>query len=411
MRIVFLCSTSTQVQTFLPLMQELTPRGINDFHWIVLDPYYGWDAASELHRHGIKYISVRRSQCLIRQLPILVLYRYLLTEIRNEIAQLISALSPSLLVVGNDRGIIEKQFINIAQSSGCKVVLVQDGLLWKTEVYKFRFADLLNLKRQRALQKVILRHVLSLAGYSYLAPSYIGQAGCDLIAVMGNASRNVLVDRGVSPVKIAIVGQPRYDRFLKNYSNRDPQEKFCSGAERYSIAIFPTAFAVNLGDRALQDQQTVLIREAISHFLNNNRHKVSISIKPHPRENINEYRFVDGLSDVSLVTDISSVEIIANADIVISAPSTVIAEAALFRKPLAVLRIGLESASTVTELLGVKTGDILEIKSRADFDRIGESLFTNSKDTLSTFASELVYVDDTSTASGRLTSLLFEQMM
>jgi hypothetical protein len=352
MRIGFVCSTNTQVQTFLPVSQALQTSE-NSIVFISLDPFYHWGAEKELVKNSCSFIYVGEisSSKPFTRLGLWQMYTYLL-KLKLPIDQLLQTLD--ILILGNDRGLIEKQFIHQSHQQNVPTLLIQDGLLWRSEVRHIQWQDLTTGMGRKKLAKETLRITLKALALERFAPTYMGQGGCDAIAVMGKGTKNVLVERGISPNKIYITGQPRYDAWIK-INQKETLDKF---KQRYQlpqnhliISIFTSAFQLNLGRVDLQTRQEKLVHELVELFSRHSTH-TTIILKHHPREDQSGYAAAHENPQVRVIEGTSSFDILLIADKVISAPSTIIGEALMLQKELFIMRINTEDVQSTCYLLG-----------------------------------------------------------
>jgi len=421
MRIGFVCSTNTQVEMFIPVMNAIAnieDLKEADFLWITLDSYYKWNAEKTLQDIGIEYISLKGDIAEKRfvDLSLPVMYWHLFANIRPQIHDVLVWRRPNVLLFGNDRGLIEKLFIKIAKERKIGTILLQDGLLWLNEVRTLnprRRANksLRNLLRDCA--KEILSRILKALGAFHLAPSYIGQGGCDLIAVMGEASKRVLEARGVEPEHIVVVGQPRYDGALRLLETPDMlRKRLHLPSGRLVVSVFTSAFFSILRDESAQRQQEEFTKHLICYIEQNCSQQVYVLIKPHPREPFERYaRIIGGRMCGRVVHGLNSLDVMAVSDVIVTVPSTIIAEAILLGKPLIVLRIAREES--VPKSLGLPSDAFFEVSTfpelRDCLNRVLSGAI-NLQDLVSSYAHEIVFVPPEGAAQ-RVTSLVLESAL
>ena len=365
MRVGFVCSTSTQVEMFAPVMDAIASLEGSDFLWISLDQYYRWDAERALQDLGTKYVSLGKGVAGRRflDMPLPAMYWHLLTDVRGEICSLLARQELDVLLFGNDRGLIEKLFVRLARAHDVKTLLVQDGILWSNEVRTFDFRRRFDNTASALLRdfaKEILSRVLRTLGLFYLAPSYLGQGGCDLIAVMGESSKRLLIARGVEPERIIITGQPRYDRFLRLADvSSELKDRLHLPTGRLTVSMFTSAYLSILRSDSAQRQQEELVNNLIRYIEQRHWQRIYLLLRPHPRESAGNYQVASESPCVRIVKEVGSLEIIAASDLVISVPSTIIVETCLFGKPLIVMRVGVRDS--VSRLLGLSSNTFLEV--------------------------------------------------
>lgn len=376
MQIGFICSTGTQVDTFLPVMHSISAIEETKCIWVSLDGYYKWDAEKTLEGHKLEYVSLKTQNFnqQFTKLSLPLMYWYLLTDIKKKILNLLNQETLDVLIFGNDRGLIEKLFIRLAKAHGVKTLLIQDGMIWSNEVRTFtlksRFDNTIKILLKDVL-KESLSWIMRKLNISYLAPSYLGQGKCDLIAVMGEAAKQNLVLRGIDPNQIIITGQPRYEYLIKSIGDVHELKKRLDITSNYLIlSVFTSAFKNVMKSNASQQQQEDFIKKLINYIENYYPQKVRLFLKPHPRESVREYELLTKNRPwINIVREYSSLEIINLSSLIISVPSTIMAEACLMNKPLAIIKIGVKE--NIAQLVGLSPGSFKEFDN---FDELAEFL-------------------------------------
>ncbi len=313
---MFVTSTEIQVATFGPVNDELQKRGISAA-FLCLDAYYGWCSANAWQTRGV------RSRILParREIPAGSFYhRHALSVWRDVIAARrpvrleFGHSHPSVVVLGNDRGLIEKLVVAEAHRRGIPVVLVQDGFISDEPAAERR-----NIPYSVA-KRVASRIVLA-AGYPYLASTTYGLGKSDVMCATGEDSRRLLVRLGVPASRVVVTGQPRYDVLL----GREP-------ARGQNVIFFSTPFvSAGLGNTAYE-QQTTLVSALGKALQAADRRFV---LKPHPREDARALSA--GLSDARVaIADGPVLEILQQASVAIVGISSVLEEAVLMGVPVIV---------------------------------------------------------------------------
>lgn len=409
MRVCFICLSSTHVYMFHPVMRTLEEQG-GEYVCVSLENYYHWDANQALESLQIPYIQFGQPQPKrIVDLSLPQMYARIY-RIVPQIKALYDEYQPHVLLVGNDRGLVDKQFIRIANERQIRTILVQDGLLWTSEVRSLNWQkrEDKSLRRVfRDLLKEMLSMTLSRVNLNYLAPKYMGQGGCSYIAVMGEATKRVLVARGCKSESIVVVGQPRYDDI--NYTREKVQElkkRLDIPAEGLVLSVFTSAYQTNLFSTYLQKQQEEFVNRFVLALSQALEKDVILLLKPHPRENAANYIIEsNGRLSLQLIqTGFSSLDIIAISNFVLTVPSTILAEISLLQKQFLVIKLGV--SDQVTTRLGVLEDSCLEYdcpeEAASYFMSILDKDFTVFPDMLAT---QLVQRDST-TASHKLVALI-----
>lgn len=204
--VLFVCSNQTHARMFSPVARILesgTPDGLA-IRWLSLDSYYrhgaegalrdlGWQEHSSLPRPRGDTGTPWEGGPLTRM--------RIFRQGKRAVRQVLRDIRPSVLVLGNDIGPLERLLIGQGRQMGIPSLLVQDGVI--------------------ALRPVpappvptptrFLRAVLVAFGLRLPDARPYGQNGADRIAVMGDAVARWLAQQGVPEDCITVTGQPRYD--------------------------------------------------------------------------------------------------------------------------------------------------------------------------------------------------------
>lgn len=368
MRVAFVCSTRAQVETSLPTARALATGGDQSL-WIDLEGYYHWGSGPCLREHGIDPLrpgGTPGGRGLVHLFPP-TMFLHLLAHARPVFGRLLARTAPDVVVVGNDRGLLERMMIRQAKLRGLGAVLMQDGLFWSSEVKgpAWRVSPAAFIK---GLGKSMLRKVMIPLGLPHLAPSFLGLGGCDRIGVMGEASRRVLGARGVNPDRIVVVGQPRYDRCQSLPRTREAVRKRLGvRQDRTLVSLFGT-FSEHERAHGPRNLRQLRFVEDLAGFVRQSESwKAELLLKPHPRTPRAYARLLAQKAEAAHVApDASSLDILVASDVVISPPSTVLAEAAVLDRPTLVFRCG--CGYDVSEALGLPVGSFIEFDSFAQIE-------------------------------------------
>jgi hypothetical protein len=342
---------------FRPLAEELEVMVPGEFRFcfISLDAYYNQnvEGARQHLAPEWKYVLLARPERLTRHFyrrsPV-EMWRDCLQYAEPSIAHLFAE-APDLVVVGNDRGLIEKLFLHQANQHGVPTLLVQDGVLSALE----GSAPTQRLKHLAALP-------FRLLGFSRLMPTRYGSGGARYVACYGELSRELFLSRGVRPEAVTLIGQMRYDTLLN-------PPTVLRGGEEPQISYFATSALWCLADPEGHHAQLLEIRELYSALDALYPDGFKLMVKLHPRERREHY--VEALSELDsarleIVDDRGPFEVIAASDLVVTTMSTTWIEAFLIGKPCVISDIhfagtSIESAVIAAPgLLVGKTRDALQ---------------------------------------------------
>ena len=317
MRALFLCSSDIHVRMFSPVIRELTARGRTGT-FISLDRQYRQGATRMATSLGLDIVEVGDpigSNQPFYHRSAFAIWRDILA-LRKPVSHYLDGQTADTLVVGNDRGLVERAWLRAARSRGMRTALVQDGRLGEGPV------DVTWGRHLSGIARRLASAGMRASGLGDLAASQYGASGVDIICATGQESAKLLRRRAPIRSNIVITGQPRYDE-LERASGGTSNQEFCS--------FFTTPYEhAGLGQQA-QDQQEHLIvrlREAFA------ERSVPFVVKPHPREDITRYAAL--LGESNFLWTGSSADLLRRSICAVITFSTVVEEAALVGCPVLV---------------------------------------------------------------------------
>jgi len=133
-------------------------------------------------------------------------------RMKKLIRNTIKKISPSQIVLGIDNDPVARVIVKEAKKNGIGTILIPEGLI---RLYWYTGST-------RDISDWVYKG-LECFGI-YLRYSKYGTSGCDRILVSGRRAMNILKKQGVPEGKMAIVGQPKYDEFVRKLESR-PAEK------------------------------------------------------------------------------------------------------------------------------------------------------------------------------------------
>lgn len=317
-RIVLVGSNDTHVRMFAPVIDALSAGG-TDAVLLALDAHYGQGAAAAARAAGLRPVELSRAG---GPLPGGAFYRRAAPAVwldvlraRPVMRATLTAIGPDVVVVGNDRGLLEKLALAEGRRVGARTVLVQDGRL----APRPEPASL--LERLRRSARAAVSRCLRVVGYGFLGASEYGGSGVDVICASGRAGASILEARAAARSRVIVTGQPRYDRV----PGPGPV-----AARPWDAVMFTTPFAhAGLG-RTYQARQ-LAVAAAMGRWAAAQERR--IAVKPHPREDPGEYVRAIGASNV---LDGAPRDLLAQAAVAIVGMSTLIEEAAMLECPVVV---------------------------------------------------------------------------
>ena len=322
--VAFLASQTTQVLMYAPVASELERLNIQSVV-LSLDRLYGHDASTAAASVGMRCLEIAAGTSATAggfylRGPLRVWKDVL--QARRPIESSLGSIEPLALVVGTDRGPIERLVIHVAQQMRIPTVLLQDGRFSERRARRATFTG-----RSYDMAKVVLSPVLRCLGLPYLAVSDHGSSGVSLICASGPESARFLGERAGHQTAVVITGQPRYDEIIDSWTSR------ARGSDSGRlVSMFTTPFrAANLGENAQVAQEALALElnRAIS------AEGGQFILKPHPRED--RHRYIDLLGPNAVgPASVRPHEILAKSSAAVIGMSTVLEEAGILMCPVIV---------------------------------------------------------------------------
>lgn len=314
-------------------------------------------------------------QSIIRQLdPLLFSYTILdLTEHEKKlplyeiitparsrfVEETILRLKPDLIVVANDQG-INAHFISIGKSKSIPSLAIQDGILSDSAIPQHFI--LFRLKSSiiwRLLSSLLNWKVVSLAmTILKLRPLVLawGYGGANYYAVIGNASKDLLIARGVPENRIFTTGYPLLDKDTERNSESD-SEVIPSPARKKIILFLDQP--LHKDGILTREKEELLISSLVESI---DFQKFSLVIKLHPRDSEIKYeRMMARNEDISIVKDESNYNLAATSSLVITFSSSATIWAIRLGKPVIFFTPFHEPENPIANL-GTRVTDISKLK-------------------------------------------------
>jgi hypothetical protein len=227
MRVMFLVNATPNVEMFAPIMKEL-PRNWESL-FINLDR---WAKRAEIE-HKLQEFRAN--------------YMTIGGWSRREVDKILQEVQPSVVVMPHDTAIpVDGLFISCADSRHIPTLYVLHGMyspmarkghpygpgicswikyLKMALLGAFRLVRLGSLSRRRLIE----------TGWLWIKHAFRykpeGHGGCSKMAVFGDATKELFVSEGVSPERIVVTGNPKFD-YLFSAEGRNCKSRVC---QRYGI--------------------------------------------------------------------------------------------------------------------------------------------------------------------------------
>jgi hypothetical protein len=205
-----------------------------------------------------------------------------------DIDQVLTQLRPRVVVVSNDRYWLGQAIVRVAQRHGIPTLAVQDGI-------------------------------------EGAHPGWFW-ASADVIAASGAIYPEYLTAHGVSPSRIHVVGQPRYDSFVRAVQSGDPEQQKRDARTR--LGLDPDTFCVLFA--AQPNQAPAYATQVVSSLVA--VPGVQVVVRPHPSSDPRPYeRLVTDFANprVTLQQSPDTFVVLTACDVVVLQHSTVALEAAI----------------------------------------------------------------------------------
>jgi hypothetical protein len=335
--VMFVCSNQNHAHMFTAVAHVLMLGGGASPMFVALDAYYHHEAAPALQQDSWSGVTVLARPSGAVDTPWtgwpFAFFR-LAREGRRAAVTLLEQRQPAAVVLGNDLGIIERTFIGEGRRLGIPSLLVQDGVVALGETCATAAKGPTRL----------LQDVLTVLGVHPSSPKCYGQNGANRIAVMGPAVARWLVSQGVPSGRIAVTGQPCYDRLFElreGLTQPESREALGLPAEQ-RIVLFSSQpyLRYRLCDEATARCIWQTVIEGVRGLGAGHR----LVAKLHPAEDLEFTR--KWLGDAfprewTLTRDADVFSLTWHADVVVTVASTTALEAIYLGKPVVVLSAGL----------------------------------------------------------------------
>ena len=345
--ILMIVGTRTHAAIMARVISCLSASGSHSCQVVSLDRYYPEHNTGEwLHSRGIPFRFLGPNSTEAPRAG----FRFgnnwhrlgLILEAHRHIRHLLKTPRPGVMVLASDVSPVEKMLIHACQQGGIPQLLVQDGMLSRQEHTDYGPPPRCAREWFRYGWRYSVRqafHRLALLP----RPTNYGLSGCTRLAVMGSASKDILVERGVPSQSIIITGQPRYDGALEATSpNFEPEVLSELGISPGKRLILYASFLLGRSRYGTprDDEATLSALGELGRYL---AEPFQVVIKAHPLDKMEDYQAHLkhlGISRlIRVVREFDTLSLIRASSLVVTFGSTVAYEALIFRKPLILLNL------------------------------------------------------------------------
>jgi len=364
--VLFVTSTSRQVEQFLAVANQLTAK----FAFLSLDSCYGFNAISAFKPAQIQPLSLKWQGHKFSDAQPLERW-WMLYRVSSDIDEILDTIKPVVIVLGNDIGPIERLIILRGKERKIPTLLAQDGAIGAMSVPHYTL--------WRRFYQNIRDWMLGKLGLPGLRPVEYGSGGCDFVAAMDRFSYEFFLSRGYAADKVRITGQPRYDSWWFDRLNVEEWRDKFELPQEDIIAIFvPGEYIAGLWDRLTQEAYMNTLLQSV---LSSSEGHIVI-LKVHPLDDIEYYLHLSkkwGWSGrIRIVQAVEARLIVELSSLVIVYNSTVGIEALLLDKPVFVADFLLTSNCLVLDTFGAfDIGAALRFRDPSSLAKGIENFFSN----------------------------------
>lgn len=294
-------------------------------------------------------------------------------KFRKKVEKIILQYKFKLFLQVNDSNIYNDIIVKVAKRLKIATLVLQWAITSPEELYlknrEIKKHIILKTKKKyeiiiwkfvEKLLKILYHPILIFFGvYSNYKLSF-GQGDSNIIGVINEYSKNLLIKQGINEKKIRIVGSFHYDDAIKikNKNIDDLKKKYNIKDSIISIIYFSQPFyRKDLMVLTLEEQLNYIedLITYIGNFFYNKGKDYILLIKLHPAEDLSDYKRFFNRKNLKLITDADNNELILLSDICISQNSTVLQNVIILKKSVIALNIlKLKEIEIGSQVLGIK---------------------------------------------------------
>ncbi len=250
---------------------------------------------------------------------------------------------PDVIIVGDDGG-INAFIVKLALLRRIPVVAVQVGMLSEEVLRSIR--SIFRWKRyflwrlfSRIIRSRLISKILILIRWKVRVLEW-GLGGTDLVAVMGDYYKELMIKRGVPSHKIVVCGYVLLDEIVRSASSEMLSYKLDNIPR-----LDPTKKKILLLSQTLVEDNICSLNRyfnVLEALIGNLSSEYQLIVKPHPREDTDKYtRFIKKYPDKVIITSPKHelADLVFNAEIVGTFQSTSGLTALVYKKPLVIIDI------------------------------------------------------------------------
>lgn len=330
-KIMFFPQNETHVDNMLPIAKLLTEKYDVEVYFLDAQKIYKQNIYSKDFAFNIIEINISSYKAFpllnfIEKIKIINLFKKEFRKINIDEFQ--------GFIIGND-GALQRALM--AYSVELQTFLVLDGII---SDYSFSFFDVLKFSKHKISDnkdylrrkiKFMLNIVFHKLPFNYYLPSDVGNSQVDRIYVISEYVKNILTKQKVNRKKIIVSGMPRYEFLQKlKYKSNNKNQSIVN------LLLITQGYSWH-NEFENDTYQHLEIKKLINtvNELNKTEKKFNLRIRLHPRDNIENYQYInDNMIEKSNINIYDSLQ---NSDVILGFNSTVLLEAMHIGKKVIVL--------------------------------------------------------------------------
>lgn len=328
---LIIVSSTAQIEMFrliVDYLDDYSIKFVNTEIFFILPEMEYW-----LERYGLDYMSIDNWSM-------------------KSIEKILRSENPDIIVTGHDQNPMDILFIKACNELGLPSLTVQDGLLAAARTVNESFFDKLEylIIPFRVLKLIFnpsrsFKYKINRLNFEYKYGgdySFVyGHGESSKIALFGDNVKNMLLSEGVSPERLMVTGNSKFDNLIQF---KDPlkkdylKERFKISSDKRVVLVLTQSF-VEAGLWSRKDREYFILEIAKACV---DLKDVQLVIKLHPPyESEVDYReILKDLPIAPLIYNFESLhEIICISDVIVSVSSTAALEALALNKPLLIINM------------------------------------------------------------------------